>query len=94
MSIEFPQLAKESRDPVTPEAVALFETWKKGPVILASGSAYKLEGLRALGMEHVEATAVPEEVETEVFERFDNNKGYLGEEAASLLAKAKVAASA
>lgn len=61
--------------------------WKKGPVFLASGSPYKLQGVKLLGMEHVSAVSVGEEVENEIFEHLQNHED---ERVAMYIAEAKV----
>lgn len=72
------------------EADKLIESWKLGPVILASGSTHKLSELKELGMSHAEALSTPEEIETEIFERFEDNKGHVDERVSMWLAHAKV----
>lgn len=85
--MEGPPRNTEQR-PQSPEQ--LVEEWKRGPVILASGSAQKLSALCELGVSNVEARATPEEIETEVFSQFDNFKGRIDERVSVLLAQAKV----
>lgn len=69
----------------------LFQTWKQGPVILASGSRLKLENLRALGIPQATNESVPEEVEDDVFKIFDGRPMHMHEMVAAIVAKEKVA---
>ncbi len=68
----------------------LVQSWKQGPVILASGSSLKLENLRALGMPQATGMAVPEEVEEDIFERVEGRPMHMQEMVAAMVAKAKV----
>lgn len=71
-------------------AQKLLESWKQGPVILASGSSFKLENLRALGMEHASSVSVPEEVEEAVFEAVEGRTMHMHEMVAAMVAREKV----
>lgn len=83
--------ASKTQEQIEQEAQTLFESWKNGPVIIASGSSYKMTGLKQMGMKHVEAEPAPEEVETAFFSRFENNEGRVDEWIAAMVAREKVA---
>ncbi|HYE23507.1 MAG TPA: Maf family protein [Candidatus Paceibacterota bacterium] len=68
----------------------LLESWKTGPVILASGSRLKLENLRALGIPQATSTSVPEEVEERVFEAVEGRTMHMHEMVAAMVARNKV----
>lgn len=83
-------LVDTSQEQIEQEAQAILESWKNGPVVIASGSSYKMAGLRQMGMEHVAAHPAPEEVETAFFSRFENNEGRTDEWIAAMVAREKV----
>jgi|GEM_PF-2673577 len=87
MSIESPRSAAESIERAAKERLA---AWKRGPVVLASGSSYKLAQLKELGMDHAEARPTPESAEDEVFAMFENNQGRTDEWIGTMVARAKV----
>lgn len=79
-----------SQEQIEEKAQFIFESWKNGPVVIASGSSYKMDGLKQMGMEHVAAQPAPEEVETAFFDRFENNEGRVDEWIAAMVAREKV----
>ncbi|MBU1293096.1 Maf family protein [Patescibacteria group bacterium] len=68
----------------------LVRSWKKGPVILASGSSFKLESLRALGMPQAVGVSVPEIVEEDLFEKVGDRSMHMHEMVAAMVAREKV----
>ncbi len=72
------------------ESEKLLQSWKKGPVILASGSSFKLENLRALGFEHVTSVSAPEAVEEAVFDHVEGRSMHMHEMVAAMVAREKV----
>ena len=69
----------------------LLQSWKQGPVILASGSSFKLENVRALGMPQTTGISVPEEVEEALFENVEGRSMHMHEMVAAMVAREKVA---
>lgn len=80
----------KTEEQIEQEAQTIFGSWKSGPVVIASGSSYKMAGLKQMGMEHVTAHPAPEEVETAFFSRYENNEGRSDEWIAALVAREKV----
>lgn len=74
----------------TSNSEKLLASWKQGPVVLASGSSFKLENLRALGMAHATSSSVPEEVEEALFENVEGREMRMHEMVAAMVAREKV----
>jgi len=83
-------LVDKSQERIEQEAQTIVESWKNGPVVIVSGSSYKMAGLKQMGMKHAVAQPAPEEVETEFFSRFENNEGRTDEWIAAMVAREKV----
>jgi predicted house-cleaning NTP pyrophosphatase (Maf/HAM1 superfamily) len=60
------------------DAEALIESWKTGPVILASSSWYRRRELENLGFEHVTTIPVPNDIEQQEFRAIVKTEGKNG----------------
>ncbi len=84
------RLKQPSAETISQAVEKKVASWKEGPVVLASGSSYKLEQLKSLGMKDVSAIPAPEIEESQFFGRYEDGKGRTDEMVAALVARTKV----